>query len=75
METEDIHELVKDISRFQNRNLRRSLLMDPRMNNFILTPDNGYPVMPYNANFSETTQGKDEYLLMIKDELEYMKDL
>jgi TFIIF-interacting CTD phosphatase-like protein len=77
---ENVLELVKDISRFQNRNLKRSILMDPKMTSFILTPDNGYPVMPYTAEYDKVGPGgieieKDEYLKMIIDELEYMKNL
>lgn len=48
---EDIHILLKDISRFQNRDLRRSVLMDPKPVNFIMTPENGYPVVPFNAEY------------------------
>jgi len=48
---EDIHFLVKDISRFKNRPLAQSVLMDSRPLNFLLTPENGYPVVPYTAGF------------------------
>lgn len=51
---EDIHFLVKDISRFQNRDLKRSVLLDPRPINFIMTPENGYPVIPYSAEFKNS---------------------
>ena len=50
-EDEDINLLLKDISRFQNRDLKRSVLMDPRPINFIMTPENGYPVVPFNAEY------------------------
>lgn len=68
---EDVYQYVKDISRFQNRNLRRSILMDPQLTNFMLTPDNGFPVLPYTAQYD----AKDNYLSMLKEELEYMKEL
>ena len=48
-EDEDIHFLIKDISRFKNRNIRRSILADSKPLNFLMTPDNGLPVMPYDA--------------------------
>lgn len=58
---EDIHMLIKDISRFQNRDLKRSILIDPKSLNFIMTPENGYPVVPYNAEFdnAEVQEDKD----------------
>ena len=48
-EDEDIHILVKDISRFKNRNIKRSILVDSKPLNFLMTPENGIPVVPYEA--------------------------
>ena len=71
---EDINLLIKDISRFQNRDLKRSILLDPRPINFIMTPENGYPVVPYSAEFQNLNNGpKDEFLLSLIDELEKLK--
>ena len=38
--------------------------------NFILSPENGLPVIPYTAEFDMETDGKDPYLLGIKDIIE-----
>lgn len=46
---EDIHMLLKDISRFKNRDMKRSVLADPKPINFLMTPENGMPVVPYTA--------------------------
>lgn len=71
---EDISLLVKDISRFQNRDLKRSLLLDPRALTFIMVPENGYPVVPYNAEYSpKVGANKDGYLLSLIDELDQLK--
>jgi TFIIF-interacting CTD phosphatase-like protein len=75
-EDEDIHLLLKDISRFQNRDLRRSVLMDPRPVNFIMTPENGYPVVPFNAEFvTKKTDVKDDYLLSLIEDIKELKKL
>jgi TFIIF-interacting CTD phosphatase-like protein len=71
---EDIHLLIKDIGRFQNRDLKRSILLDPRALCFIMNPENGYPVVPYSAEYQNKSDGpKDEYLLALMDELDLMK--
>ena len=62
--------LMKDISRFQNRDMRRSVIIDPRPISFLMTPENGYPVTPYNAEFN--TQGQDTYLRFVMGELREM---
>jgi len=47
--------------------------MDPRMENFILTPDNAFIVSPYTAEFNEGKAGpggieeRDETLLYLAD--------
>jgi len=40
---------VKDISRFRNRDIRRSVLLDSKPINFMMTPENAIPVMEYTA--------------------------
>jgi TFIIF-interacting CTD phosphatase-like protein len=65
---------VKDITRFKNRDLARSVLVDPRPLNFILTPENGYPVVPFNAEFENPSDLlKDEYLLSVIEDLEAVR--
>ena len=46
---EDIYMMIKDVTRFRNRDLRRTLLLDPKPLNFLLAPENGIPVIEYNA--------------------------
>jgi TFIIF-interacting CTD phosphatase-like protein len=71
---EDINFLVKDITRFKNRNLARSVLIDPRPLNFIMTPENGYPIIPYTAEFENPSHVvKDEYLLSVIEDLEILR--
>lgn len=53
---EDITVFVKDIARFKNRDLKRSVLLDPKYLSFMLTPDNGLPVIPYLAEFDAQTE-------------------
>ena len=48
-EDDEIDHYVKDISRFKNRNMARSVLADPDTLNFALTPENGLPIMPYKG--------------------------
>lgn len=49
MKEENILMLVKDISRFKNRNIKRSLLLDPKPSNYMLTPENCIPLIEYTA--------------------------
>lgn len=71
---EDINFLVKDISRFKNRDLARSVIFDPRPLNFIMTPDNGFPIVPYTAEFENPDQVvKDEYLLSVIEDLKTLR--
>lgn len=66
--------LVKDISRFKNRSLARSVLIDPHPLNFILTPDNGYPMLPYTAEYATPEGGaRDDYLMSVVDDIETMR--
>ena len=43
--------MIKDISRFKNRDIRRSILLDPKPVNYIMTPENSMPVFEYTAEF------------------------
>ena len=72
-EDEDIHFYVKDISRFKNRDIQRSLLADPRPLNFLMAPENGLPVMPYEARGVYENAEKDEYLLRLIEEIEEIR--
>jgi hypothetical protein len=41
-----------------------------------MTPENGYPVVPYSAEFQNLSNGpKDEFLLSLIDELEKLKKI
>ena len=65
--------MIKDISRFkQPRDGRRSVLLDPNPLNFMLTPENGLPFIPYNAELHDGKGPKDEYLLGM---IEHVKEL
>ena len=46
---ENILFLIKDISRFDNRNIKRSLLLDSKAYNYMMTPENCIPVNEYTA--------------------------
>lgn len=67
---DDIDHFLKDISRFKNRRLERSVLADTDTLNFAMTPENGLPIMPYNGENYNESDDKDEYLLSVIDELE-----
>ena len=50
--------------------------MDPKPVNFIMTPENGYPVVPFNAEYVNKKGGsKDEYLLSLMEEIRELKKL
>jgi TFIIF-interacting CTD phosphatase-like protein len=67
---------VKDISRFRNRDIRRSVLLDPKPINFMMTPENSIPVFEYTAEYqSKSAKDKDPHLLALIEELEEIKDL
>jgi TFIIF-interacting CTD phosphatase-like protein len=44
--------LIKDISQFRNRNIERMVLIDPKPTNYMMTPENAIPVIPYTAEFT-----------------------
>jgi len=62
---EDITVFVKDISRFKTRDIKRSVLIDPKHLSFMTTPENGLPVIAYNAEFDAQKEygEKDTFLL------------
>lgn len=49
--------------------------MDPRPLNFLLTPENGYPVLPYTAEYASPNGTKDGYLLQLMEDIEHMRTL
>jgi len=74
-EDDDVDHFLKDISRFKNRRLERSVLADPDSLNFAMTPENGLPIMPYKGeNFNESEE-KDAYLLTVIDEIEELRQM
>lgn len=70
---EDINFLVKDISRFSNRDLARSIVVDPRPLTFMITPENGYPILPFTAEFENLGLDKDDYLLSVIEDFQNLK--
>jgi TFIIF-interacting CTD phosphatase-like protein len=68
--------MIKDISRFKNRDIRRTILLDPKPVNYIMTPENSMPVMEYTAEYaSGKGELTDDHLLGLIDELEEIKDV
>jgi TFIIF-interacting CTD phosphatase-like protein len=65
--------LIKDISRFKNRDMSRVVLLDPNPVNFMMAPENSFPISEYNAEYH--TSDKDPYLKSVIDQLEEIKDL
>ena len=52
--------MLKDITRFKTtRDMRRSLLLDPNPLNFMLSPENGLPLVGYNAELHTGVGDKD----------------
>jgi len=48
---ENILYLLKDVSRFRNRDIRRTVLLDPKPINFMMAPENSIPIFEYNAEY------------------------
>jgi len=73
---EEILYMMKDISRFQNRDIRRMLLIDSKPVNFIMTPENVIPAIEYTAEFDtkEKIGAVDTNLLEIMDDIESIKE-
>jgi TFIIF-interacting CTD phosphatase-like protein len=56
------------------------VLIDPKPTNYMMTPENAIPVIPYTAEFSQVDLNgketiKDMHLLQLISELEDIKDL
>jgi TFIIF-interacting CTD phosphatase-like protein len=49
IENEEILHMIKDISRFRNRDIRRCILLDTKPVNFMMTPENAVPAFAYTA--------------------------
>ena len=74
-EEDDVDHFLKDISRFKNRRLEKSVLADPDILNFAMTPENGLPIIPYKGeNFTDNDE-KDTYLLQVMDEIEQLRKM
>ena len=68
---EDLYMLLKDVARFRNRDMKRSILIDPQPLNFLLNPENGLPCVQYNAELDLADRSdKDGYLIALKGEIE-----
>ena len=72
---ENLVSYIKDISRFHNRDIRRSALLDPKPINFMMTPENSIPVFEYTAEYLGLGDQKDPHLISIMEELDDIKDL
>ena len=73
---EDVLYLIKDISRFKNRNIKRSVLVDPKPPNYMMTPDNAIPIGSYNAEDLDEGKGMlDPSLLTLIEQIEEIKEL
>lgn len=66
---------LKDISRFKNRSMARSVLADTDTLNFALTPENGMTIMPYKGENFGDSDLKDEYLLTVIEEIEELRKM
>ena len=66
--------MIKDIARFKNRDMKKAVLLDPKSTNFILSPENGIPVLAYSAEMDMTGE-KDPYLLSLIDEIEELSKM
>lgn len=72
---ENILYLLKDVSRFRNRDIRRTVLLDPKPINFMMAPENSIPIFEYNAEYEAQDDSKDMHLLSIMEELDDIKEL
>jgi len=65
---EDLYEYVKDLSLFEKyRPLSRCILLDAKVFNFIINPDNCIPGVEYIA---DEEHSKDDFLLTVISDLE-----
>lgn len=68
--------MIKDISRFKNRDIKRTILLDPKPVNYIMTPENSMPVFEYTAEFATGKNNlTDDHLLQLIEEIDDIKDL
>jgi hypothetical protein len=67
--------MVKDITRFKNRDPKRSVLMDSQHLNFLFSPENGLPIIEYRAEMDSPPGETDPYLLSIIEELKEIMTL
>ena len=51
----DIDDFIKDISRFKNRNMKRSILADSNRIAFLMTPENCLPLFAYQGEHFESS--------------------
>lgn len=63
---------MKDIARFKTRDIKRSVLLDPKPLSFMMTPENGMPIIPYTSEYDSQTEfgEKDNYLLTLIEEIQ-----
>ena len=54
--------------------MRRSMLLDGKPTNFMMTPENAMPVFEYTAEYV-SKDDKDPHLLNIMEEIDEIKDL
>lgn len=55
--------------------MERSVLADPDLLNFALTPENGMPIMPYKGENFNDNDLKDQYLLTVIEEIEDLRKM
>jgi len=67
--------MIKDISQFKNRDIKRMVMLDPKPVNYIMTPENSMPVMEYTAEYATGKDMTDSHLLGLIEELEEIKDV
>lgn len=64
------------MSRFRNRDIRRTVLLDPKPINYMMTPENSIPIFEYTAEFqNKDKDDTDMHLLSIMEELDDIKEL
>jgi TFIIF-interacting CTD phosphatase-like protein len=65
--------IIKDITRFKNRDMKKSILIDSKNVNFILSPENGLPMTEYNAELEMPGEDDPNMLAIIEEIKEIMK--
>ena len=69
----DIDDFIKDISRFKNRDIKRSILADSNRIAFLMTPENSLPVYAYHGDHHIDPNQKDPYFTNLIDDIEELK--